>query len=156
MPIQRIEDDHYVFEKQKYFLCFPFEWITTMAPGSGPKSCESCRKHGIIDDIFIGFCSDCAIYIYDNQRGHGFINGKEDINIVEKEKSASYTYLKYTKYAFPLYNINEPPINLHKRKNSFGEIPDIIIDKTRSKSSETSSGSAGTSVNSEISFRLSN
>jgi len=155
MPVERIEHDHYVCEKQKYFLNFPFEWAITMAPGSGPKFCENCKKHGIVDDIFIGYCSDCAIYMYDNKRGHGFINGKEDINIMEKETSASYTYLKYTKHAFPLYNINKPPIEIRQIKNSFSEISIIISEKTRSKSSETSNDSRSTSVNSELSFRLS-
>lgn len=159
MPIQRIEDDYYVYEKQKFFIYFPLDWITTMAQGSGPKHCENCKKHGIVDDIFIGFCSDCAIYIYDNQRGHGFINGVEELNMAEKTTSASYTYLKYSKYAFPIDNINKQPLDLNKlldkRKNSFHEISELISEKTRSKSSETSTGSRGTSVNSELSLRLS-
>jgi len=159
LPIQKIEDDHYVSEKQKYFLYFPLDWITTMAAGSGPKFCENCKKHGIVDDIFIGFCSDCAIYTYDNKRGHGFINGVEDLNMVEKETSASYTYLKYSKYAFPIDNINKKPLDLNKlldkRKNSFHEISELISEKTRSKSSETSNDTRSTSVNSELSFRLS-
>lgn len=159
--IQKIEDDYYVCEKQKYFIYFPLDWITTMTPGTGPKHCENCKKHGMVNDIFIGFCSDCAIYIYDNQRGHGFIDGVEDLNIEEKATSASYTYLKYSKYAFPIDNINKPPIdlnNLSKRKNSYSEFSDMIREMTRSKSSETSSGtisSMATSVNSELSFRLS-
>jgi hypothetical protein len=56
-------------------------------------------------------------------------------------------------------NINKKPLDLNKlldkRKNSFHEISELISEKTRSKSSETSNDTRSTSVNSELSFRLS-
>ena len=96
--LTEIDDDYYMYDKQKYFVFFPYEWSQNMFPGTGPKMCEKCILHGSKNDIFLGYCYDCANYIYDCKRGHGLINGLEDIDMENKETSANFTYLKYTKH----------------------------------------------------------
>ena len=82
----------------RYFLYFPIEWSGTHHPGTGPLQCKKCAVHGIIDNLFLGYCVDCATYMYDYNRGHGFLFGKERVDVDQKLTSASFTYLKYTKY----------------------------------------------------------
>ena len=144
-----IEDDHYVYDKQKYYLFFPYDWVQNMFPGTGPKMCDKCLLHGSKKNIFIGYCYDCANYVYDCKRGHGFENGQEDVDMVNKETSANFTYLKYTKHM----NVANDPImknNNRSRSNSFSlktiskESDDIIEAVRRSNST--------TSTNSELSF----
>lgn len=146
----KIEAEYYMYNNHKYFIYFPYDWATSMEVGSGPQYCKKCREHGFVDDIFIGYC---AIYIYDNARGHGFINGRENINILDKETSASFTYLKYTNHATVLDNLNKSCSEKRKRDTFYDKI-DIIIDKIRSMSSSDSFHSMATS-NSELSDRQS-
>ena len=143
-----IEDDHYVYDKQKYYLFFPYDWVQNMFPGTGPKMCEKCVLHGVKNDIFIGYCYDCANYVYDCKRGHGFENGQEDVDMVNKETSANFTYLKYTKHMNLAY---DPTANIGRtRSNSFtlksiSKESDEIIEAVRRSNSITS-------TNSELSF----
>ena len=143
-----IEDDHYVYDKQKYYLFFPYDWVQNMFPGTGPKMCEKCVLHGVKNDIFIGYCYDCANYVYDCKRGHGFENGQEDVDMVNKETSANFTYLKYTKHMNVAY---DPTANIGRtRSNSFtlksiSKESDEIIEAVRRSNSITS-------TNSELSF----
>jgi hypothetical protein len=96
--VRMIDDVSFSYDGIRYFLYFPYEWATSTHPGTGPKQCRSCQVHGIVDDLFIGYCCDCASYMYDHTRGHGFIYGKEKVDIDNKQTSATFTYLKYTKY----------------------------------------------------------
>ena len=146
--LSTIEDDYYVYDEQKYYLFFPYDWVQNMFPGTGPKMCEKCVLHGSKKGIFIGYCYDCANYVYDCKRGHGFENCLEDIDMVNKETSANYTYLKYTKHM----NIaNDPTVNIGiTRSNSFSlktisKESDEIIEAVRRSNSITS-------TNSELSF----
>jgi len=147
--LSTIEDDYYVYDKQKYYLFFPYDWVQNMFPGTGPKMCEKCVLHGSKKSIFIGYCYDCANYVYDCKRGHGFENYLEDIDMVNKETSANYTYLKYTKHM----NVANDPVmknNNRSRSNSFSfktisKESDEIIEAVRRSNSTTS-------TNSELSF----
>ena len=91
----------YSYQGIYYFIHFPYEWVTNIDVMSGPEHCEKCQKHGFYKDIFIGYCVDCANNIYNLKRGHGFINGIEQINKSKKNTSAYNTYLKH------LYNVNK-------------------------------------------------
>lgn len=144
-----IEDDYYMYDKQKYYIFFPYEWAQNMFPGTGPNMCDKCVLHGSKKNIFIGYCYDCANYIYDCKRGHGLINGLEDIDMVNKETSANFTYLKYTKHM----NVSNDTVmknNNRSRSNSFSlktisKESDEIIEAVRRSNSTTS-------TNSELSF----
>ena len=146
--LSTIEDDYYVYDEQKYYLFFPYDWVQNMFPGTGPKMCEKCVLHGSKKGIFIGYCYDCANYVYDCKRGHGFENCLEDIDMVNKETSANYTYLKYTKH---MNVANDPNVNIGiTRSNSFSlktisKESDEIIEAVRRSNSTTS-------TNSELSF----
>ena len=147
--LSTIEDDYYVYDEQKYYLFFPYDWVQNMFPGTGPKMCEKCVLHGSKKGIFIGYCYDCANYVYDLKRGHGFENYLEDIDMVNKETSANYTYLKYTKHM----NVANDPVmknNNRSRSNSFSfktisKESDEMIEAVRRSNSTTS-------TNSELSF----
>ena len=88
-------------------------------------------------------------YVYDCKRGHGFENCIEDIDMVNKETSANFTYLKYTKHM----NLANDPVmqnNNRSRSNSFSlktisKESDEIIEAVRRSNSITS-------TNSELSF----
>lgn len=123
LRISKIEDTYYVHEKTKYYLYFPYEWLTTMSPGTGPNQCQKCVTHGIVDDAFLGYCVDCANYMYDMKRGHGFVLGKEQLDPNHKETSALFTYLKYTRYYFEATNIPAK-----KRKSSSTISCDSLIE----------------------------
>jgi hypothetical protein len=146
--LSTIEDDYYVYDEQKYYLFFPYDWVQNMFPGTGPKMCEKCVLHGSKKGIFIGYCYDCANYVYDCKRGHGFENCLEDIDMVNKETSANYTYLKYTKH---MNVANDPTVNIGiSRSNSFSlktisKESDEMIEAVRRSNSITS-------TNSELSF----
>ena len=62
--------EHYQHNNQKYVRGFP----TSLFPlrcRSGPQKCHNCYYYGTIDDIFIGFCLNCATYVYDSEFGEG-------------------------------------------------------------------------------------
>jgi len=80
-----ISDDGY-----NYIDTFNPEWQLTQENDlSGPSYCENCRCYGSIlqngKDIFLGYCLNCAIYIYDGLRGPGFsgFNNKEIVKDYE-------------------------------------------------------------------------
>jgi hypothetical protein len=78
-----------------YDIHFPYQWLDDMMPGTGPNECAECQKHGFLNDVFVGFCESCAVYIYEYTRGHGFYDGIEIISEKYKDTSAAETYLKY-------------------------------------------------------------
>lgn len=63
-----IGDDGY-----KYVDTFNKRWISQHRLYlSGPNYCKSCKSDGMFDDVFIGYCIDCAIIIFCGERGQGF------------------------------------------------------------------------------------
>lgn len=135
LRISKIEDTYYVHEKTKYYLYFPYEWLTTMAPGTGPNQCQNCAMHGIVDGAFIGYCVDCANYMYDMKRGHGFIFGKEQLDPDNKATSALFTYLKYTRYYF---EVTSPTTSEKRKSSSSGSESETISIRTLSNNSLSS------------------
>jgi len=88
-------DNVYSYDGDKYCIYFPYDWVLNAKFGTGPKDCNYCNEYGKLNGVFIGYCEDCAIYSYDYERGHGFINGVESIDFEKKETSATNTYLKH-------------------------------------------------------------
>ena len=87
----------------KYINTFPDEWIYNNIYGTGPCQCINCKNYGCIDDVFIGYCSNCCQYIYNFQRGDGFENYVSELilenigpfcNYVEREKFNIIKYLE--------------------------------------------------------------
>ena len=61
---------------------FPEEWAENHFPGTGPESCHNCAYFGCINKIvllsgeyvenaFVGYCANCAIFSYHGMRGQG-------------------------------------------------------------------------------------
>ena len=96
------EIDHIYYNKGSddyyYVDTFPREWIEDHVDNqSGPLYCSNCEAFGtIIQDgriIFLGYCLNCASYIYDNARGSGF-QGFDNITDMETIKNGGAEHLE--------------------------------------------------------------
>ena len=58
----------YIKDGIKYIIHFPEEWFPHINK-SGPLNCDQCRRVGMINNIFIFYCSECLINVYNNKRG---------------------------------------------------------------------------------------
>jgi hypothetical protein len=58
----------YIKDGIKYILHFPEEWFPHI-DNSGPIHCEQCKNTGMVNDIFVFYCSDCLLNVYNNKRG---------------------------------------------------------------------------------------
>jgi hypothetical protein len=97
-------NDNYKFQGITYSKYFPLDWSTSHLDGTGPHECDNCFIYGSINEMFIGYCMNCARHDYDCKRGHGFYDGYEDIISEDFENSATHTYLKY-------FNMSDEDIN---------------------------------------------
>jgi hypothetical protein len=79
-----------------YTSTFPIEWAKNHLPETGPTECTNCCYFGSWNGVFIGYCSNCAIYNYNGERGRGFIGLGIENNCQEVEKytGAFDSYLK--------------------------------------------------------------
>ena len=62
----------------KYHLKFPDRWIENECPNTG-RECPNCvgEKHdgfAMWRGIVLGYCANCAIYVYNYNRGGGFLS----------------------------------------------------------------------------------
>lgn len=83
----------YTYDEELYDNHFPLEWATHHMPGTGPKDCGNCAAHGSWRGVFIGYCLNCAEYVYGFQRGLGFY-GNVETSFHYDCPSAMNTYLK--------------------------------------------------------------
>ena len=89
--------NYYSYKGKYYTIQFPLEWVIDEKEKTGLSGCNGCYYHGRLNGVFIGYCTDCAIDIYNYQRGHGFIHGVEEVDESKMETSATHRYLKYVK-----------------------------------------------------------
>ena len=88
--------ERYLYDYQWYHEKFPEAWAVCHEEGTGPGQCNNCADYGSVNEIFIGYCANCAMYIYEGARGRGFI----DVGVENSETSvldypsAFDTYLK--------------------------------------------------------------
>lgn len=87
---------YYSYNEELYAGCFPKEWAQNHLPGTGPNECNNCSYFGSWNGVFLGYCANCAIDLYEGRRGRGFIQmGKEyDDETALEYPSAFDTYLK--------------------------------------------------------------
>ena len=86
---------YYSYRGQLYIKQFPKMWATSHAPETGPEECENCNFYGSWNGIFIGYCANCAKYVYEFQRGHGFIDHGEEMEYEDiPQLRAMDTYLR--------------------------------------------------------------
>ena len=71
-------DGYYMIEQYKYANSFPQEWAMSHFDGTGPECCGNCYDYGSTDGVFLGYCLNCAIYVYNCERGPGLGLGATD------------------------------------------------------------------------------
>ena len=57
----------YIKDEVKYIIHFPEKWFPHIG-NSGPINCEEC-KMGMINNIFVFYCDECLINVYNYERG---------------------------------------------------------------------------------------
>jgi hypothetical protein len=93
------ESTIYIYDGVLYTSHFPEEWAKSHINGTGPK-CRNCDMVGYYNGVFIGYCANCAKYVYNNTRGLGFIDYGIEVPCIDPDDekySALNTYLKYVK-----------------------------------------------------------
>ena len=120
-------NDNYKFQGITYSKYFPYDWVTSHLDGTGPHECDNCFIYGSINDIFIGYCMNCARYNYDCKRGHGFCDLEyEDIIYEDIDNSATFTYLK--NFGMSDEDINNEEARLEILRNEEQTFQDYIDD----------------------------
>ena len=120
--------NYYSYKDKYYTIQFPLEWVINKKEKTGLNGCNVCYYHGRLNGVFIGYCTDCAIDIYNYERGHGFINGIEDIDESRKDTSASHTYLRHVN----MENIGDKKIfntNRFFKSASVSSLESLSIEK---------------------------
>jgi len=64
--------NYYIYAEEKYSVRFPLQWATNHISKTGPNDCAECKCNGSWNGVFIGYCSNCAITMYEGHRGRGF------------------------------------------------------------------------------------
>jgi len=87
---------YYSYDEELYCGTFPEEWAENHAEGTGPKECGNCNESGSWNGVFLGYCGNCADYVYNGTRGRGLVGlGKENNNASVLGYPSIYsTYLK--------------------------------------------------------------
>jgi hypothetical protein len=84
-----------------YHPLFPNDWASSHEHGTGPEQCNNCATYGSYDGQFIGYCANCAIYVYHGSRGRGFVDeGTELVNDETRQWISVFdTYLHQVEFA---------------------------------------------------------
>lgn len=122
---------YYSYRGELYIKEFPRMWAQSHAPQTGPEECDNCNFHGSWNGIFIGYCANCAEYVYEFQRGHGFIEHGEELNLDIIQVRAMDSYL----YGVDLDNIqNVPNIEFYRmsdeEKKTYKKSDEFYVKKT--------------------------
>lgn len=107
-------DDKYLYDYNWYHEKFPEEWVYTHKEGTGPGQCMNCLDYGCINEIFIGYCVNCALYDYEGTRGRGFINQGIEIDN-EDEEAKGYESVFDTYLQGIDINAIEPIVKINKK-----------------------------------------
>lgn len=89
-------DDKYLYDNFWYYKTFPLEWAKSHLDETGPNDCSNCAEFGCVSGVFIGYCANCAIYVYEGERGRGFMGDGEEFtgSLALDYPSAFDTYLE--------------------------------------------------------------
>ena len=72
---------YYILVGHRFDINFPIKWAVENLNeyheendlvGNGPVHCTNCATFGVINNIFVGYCSNCALHKYNYSRGNGF------------------------------------------------------------------------------------
>ena len=108
VPIfQGNQGKYYIIDDYKYDIHFPLAWALdhhnepyynkdtnkTYINGSGPKKCNNCFVFGSLNSVFVGYCSNCLYYVYNDKRGDHSINNSKSIDTL-------YEYIIWKKFPY--------------------------------------------------------
>tara|TARA_A100001011_G_scaffold398394_1_gene502681 strand:+ start:3069 stop:3332 length:264 start_codon:yes stop_codon:yes gene_type:complete len=73
----KVKEEFKILSGIKYSINIPDEWIQSeQFDETGPLYCANCKYHGSNkDNIFKGYCLNCADYVYEFRRGPGYTDG---------------------------------------------------------------------------------
>jgi hypothetical protein len=71
-------------------------------PNTGPHDCFNCIAYGMKNNVFYGYCLNCATVIYNLERGDGF-DSKNSNLFIEKDKEIENLYTDF----IDKYNVND-------------------------------------------------
>lgn len=113
-----------------YDIHFPDEWLFNEKESqydgkkwiTGPLNCNYCRKQGIWNGVFIGYCNKCAeIHMY--ERGRGLFGYKTDKGKpYEVEKIIKNKYIIDTPHFSSIFDTYLKNVNIN-------EIGDVELNK---------------------------
>ena len=72
---------YYILGGHRFDINFPIKWAVENLNEydgendllrHGPVHCTNCATFGVINNVFVGYCSNCALYKYNYSRGNGF------------------------------------------------------------------------------------
>ena len=69
---------YYVYDDELYCPTFPLEWARNHLLDSGPKNCPNCAYFGSHLGVFVGYCANCAVYVYCRTRGKGLRKNNDE------------------------------------------------------------------------------
>ena len=96
---------HKTVGSYKYFKSFPDSWIDEESLNNiGPRYCSNCKYYGSINDIFIGYCLNCANHVLKGKRGSG-MSGNES-NDFDFTKCPYMSQPERSKLKKMIFNIN--------------------------------------------------
>jgi hypothetical protein len=101
------QESIYLCDDEYYTIHFPKEWAVSHKMGSGPKECSNCADFGSWNGVFIGYCMNCADYMYNYERGSGFYTYGIETSVGDPCLYAMNTYLKnvdFRSVGVPGYN----------------------------------------------------
>ena len=110
-----------------YIDTFHKTWLSDHSINlSGPVDCYNCLKFGTIYQfgiqIVLGYCLNCAIYIYNKERGPGF-SGFNTFRIVSNYEYPEYLY----KYIDTIIELSEQQ-DYHNFNDNQNNIDDIDVN----------------------------
>jgi len=126
---------YFAYDGYNYVDTFPQEWLLCYDDNlTGPLHCGNCENYGSIFQngihIFMGYCSNCAFYIYMEKRGHGFY-GFDNTYLVDHYEYPDYL-LKYkddikelVHKQFDSFQLNCQICETHSNSHSHSEENDV-------------------------------
>ena len=84
---------YYSFDGELYAVSFPELWAVSHHPKTGPNNCLDCKNLGMWNGVFIGYCANCAVYVYQGMRGPGMICYGIENDFMDAS-SIYYSYMK--------------------------------------------------------------
>jgi len=104
-----VSEGNYVYNDIMYIYAFPQEWARNHILDTGPESCPTCISFGMINDIFVGYCSNCAKLYHDYERGLGFIDNEYSEAFVDVDYLVNSVFLTYLKDVEVPYDYSDMP-----------------------------------------------